>query len=243
MDRHVASKDRPTLQCAGTTPVARLIILALSLLILMSGTARGALDEPGCRDDACLLGQVRQASIRPTPLHAEVESTPASTAGKAIPLLGAAMAGKGGEELDADADGVTDALDACAASPLQEPVNRFGCRSVEGRLATVHFELADDALSAQAKALLVPVAATLRQHSDMRVSLAAFTDGSGSGRTNLRLSRRRADSVAMHLARLGVSPARLVPTPQGARMPVADNSDEIKRARNRRVEITVLADR
>jgi outer membrane protein OmpA-like peptidoglycan-associated protein len=65
------------------------------------------------------------------------------------------------------------------------------------------------------------------------------TDSTGSDDYNLRLSQRRADSVANYLVLRGVTRARIETIGYGESYPVASNATADGRARNRRVEIKI----
>lgn len=73
------------------------------------------------------------------------------------------------------------------------------------------------------------------------ISVRGYTDNlpvpkGASHRDNLELSSRRADTVVRELIRYGVDPERLSTAGFGAAKPVAQNSSETNRAKNRRVE-------
>lgn len=71
----------------------------------------------------------------------------------------------------------------------------------------------------------------------MRVSVVGHTDNTGSDAVNDPLSRERANAVRQYLATRGVDPQRVETAGRGEHEPVADNTSEAGRARNRRVEI------
>ena len=73
------------------------------------------------------------------------------------------------------------------------------------------------------------------------MSIEAHTDGSGSTARNLLLSQARADLVRSALVDRGVAADRLSATGLGESQPVASDSSNGGRARNRRVEIHVRA--
>jgi outer membrane protein OmpA-like peptidoglycan-associated protein len=74
------------------------------------------------------------------------------------------------------------------------------------------------------------------------VRIIGHTDNTGSDATNDPLSMQRAASARDYLTARGVDPQRVMINGRGEREPVADNSTEAGRARNRRVEI-YLAER
>lgn len=71
----------------------------------------------------------------------------------------------------------------------------------------------------------------------MNVRVVGHTDSTGSAAVNDPLSVDRARSVREYLEARGVAGQRVEISGEGARQPIADNSTEAGRARNRRVEI------
>lgn len=82
-------------------------------------------------------------------------------------------------------------------------------------------------------------AASLRDHAATTVNIVGHTDSTGSDAINNPLSVNRAASTRDYLAARGVAANRISVSGQGSRQPVADNSSEMGRAKNRRVEIFV----
>ena len=73
--------------------------------------------------------------------------------------------------------------------------------------------------------------------SGKSVQLVGFADESGSEPGNEALSKRRAESVKAYLILRGVQAQHIQADGQGTQAPVADNTTEAGRAKNRRVEI------
>jgi outer membrane protein OmpA-like peptidoglycan-associated protein len=71
----------------------------------------------------------------------------------------------------------------------------------------------------------------------MRVRIVGHTDNTGSDAINDPLSRQRAHAVKQYLEDRGVAGSRIDTEGRGEHEPVADNSTEAGRAKNRRVEI------
>ncbi len=82
----------------------------------------------------------------------------------------------------------------------------------------------------------------LNQQTAMEVRIVGHTDSTGSDAINLPLSVQRAQSARDYLVSRGVAASRISIDGRGAREPIADNSTEAGRARNRRIDI-FLAER
>ena len=70
----------------------------------------------------------------------------------------------------------------------------------------------------------------------MEVEIAGYTDNVGSSYYNKKLSQKRADSVKEWLVIRGIDPKRIVTKGYGLENPIASNSTEEGRSKNRRIE-------
>lgn len=82
----------------------------------------------------------------------------------------------------------------------------------------------------------------LNQQPGMEVRIVGHTDNTGNDAINNPLSVNRAQSARDYLIARGVAASRISIDGRGAREPIADNSTEAGRARNRRIDI-FLAER
>jgi outer membrane protein OmpA-like peptidoglycan-associated protein len=83
------------------------------------------------------------------------------------------------------------------------------------------------------------VAAILKAYPSAKIRLGGYTDNTGDVDANRKLSQERANSVMAELGKRGVDPSRLTATGYGEENPVADNSTEEGRQKNRRISIRV----
>ena len=74
----------------------------------------------------------------------------------------------------------------------------------------------------------------------MKIEIGGHTDSRGSTAYNQRLSESRARAVVEYLSSKGIDSRRLKFKGYGSSKPIDTNSTEEGRARNRRVEFTVL---
>lgn len=87
------------------------------------------------------------------------------------------------------------------------------------------------------RAVLDQFASGLSSQPNTDVRIIGHTDSTGSDELNDRLSVQRAQSARDYLTARGVSAQQITVAGRGKREPIADNSTEAGRARNRRVEI------
>lgn len=83
------------------------------------------------------------------------------------------------------------------------------------------------------------VAAILKAYPNAKIRLGGYTDNTGDAEANRRLSQARANSVMAELTKRGIDPSRLSAVGYGDENPVADNSTEEGRQKNRRIAIRV----
>jgi outer membrane protein OmpA-like peptidoglycan-associated protein len=83
------------------------------------------------------------------------------------------------------------------------------------------------------------IAEILKAYPNAHIKIGGYTDNTGDPENNLNLSQERANGVMAELVKLGISPDRLEAQGYGEQFPVADNSTEEGRARNRRVSMRV----
>jgi outer membrane protein OmpA-like peptidoglycan-associated protein len=83
------------------------------------------------------------------------------------------------------------------------------------------------------------VALVLKEYKKTTIRVAGHADATGTDEYNLKLSQRRAGTVADYLAAQGVAPHRLNAVGFGESRPISDNATVEGRAANRRVEIVI----
>jgi outer membrane protein OmpA-like peptidoglycan-associated protein len=103
----------------------------------------------------------------------------------------------------------------------------------------VTFETNSASLDSKFFSVLDSVGTVLQEYKSTLVTVAGYTDSTGSADYNQKLSEKRATTVALYLNSRGVAKERLAAIGHGETHPVASNDTADGRARNRRVEITL----
>lgn len=106
-------------------------------------------------------------------------------------------------------------------------------------LQGANFDTAKATLTAEGRRKVEEASRTLKANPTINVAVEGHTDSVGSDAYNLRLSERRAQTVADELVKDGISRSRLSTKGYGESRPVADNTTAAGKARNRRVELIV----
>jgi OmpA-OmpF porin, OOP family len=154
---------------------------------------------------------------------------------------------------DRDADGIPDPEDRC---PDQAgPAENDGCPPAEDeplveiereRLSlkdAIHFDTGRDTIKPESSRILDALATLIRQHPELRrIQIEGHTDNIGGKAYNHDLSQRRAQSVVRALVQRGIASERLAARGFGFDHPIADNETALGRAKNRRVEFTILSE-
>lgn len=107
-------------------------------------------------------------------------------------------------------------------------------------LSNVHFATGKADITPDSEAALNDAVSALKEHPEWKIRVEGFTDNVGSREANLKLSSERAEAVMNWLADHGIDRGRLSAKGYGESRPVARNSSEEGRAKNRRVELVRL---
>lgn len=93
----------------------------------------------------------------------------------------------------------------------------------------------------ESKEALDDLSAFMASHPQVEIRITGHTDNVGSDQANQILSEGRANAVRDELIRRGVAPDRIEADGKGETEPIADNATEEGRAKNRRVEFTIIS--
>lgn len=119
-------------------------------------------------------------------------------------------------------------------------VTRRGDEITLNMPSNISFAFGSSDLNARFFAVLDSVAKVLNKYDKTLVEVAGHTDSVGSVESNQILSERRANTVTEYLVVRGIDRNRTIVVGAGENYPIADNSTAEGRARNRRVELSLL---
>lgn len=107
--------------------------------------------------------------------------------------------------------------------------------------SNITFGFDSASLTPQAQNALNSVARVLNKYPASSIAITGHTDDTGSDSYNQKLSEQRATSVSGYLSQQGVDFGRMTTRGMGETMPKFPNTNESNRAKNRRVELAILA--
>jgi hypothetical protein len=108
------------------------------------------------------------------------------------------------------------------------------------RLNNLFFETAKFDLLQDSYIELNRLVAFMKEKPMVKIEIAGHTDAVGDTQRNLELSENRAKSVKSYLISKGIQESRIQVIGYGKTKPIADNSSEEGKAKNRRVEFVIL---
>jgi len=185
--------------------------------------------------------QVRYCAPTPPPPAAPVKAAEkaVSDAAKAImDKLGKFLAVKlpNGVELNVPEFGVEKKLIAFIEDK-SKPVDKTTWFSFD----RLDFETGSATLKPSSAEQLKNIAEIMKAYPKVKMKIGGYTDNVGSADANLKLSQKRAENTMQEIVKLGVDAKRLEAEGYGVKHPVADNSTEEGRAKNRRIDLRVTS--
>ena len=107
-------------------------------------------------------------------------------------------------------------------------------------IENIFFETGKSKLKEESYRSLNALVEFFQEYPNVKVEIGGHTDNIGSAATNKRLSKERARSVALYIIEQGISKDRFQARGFGPDKPKASNKTKEGRARNRRVDFTIM---
>ena len=153
---------------------------------------------------------------------------------------------------DNDKDGIPDDKDGApdAAETFNGYQDKDGkpdelpdaVRKFSGRIEGILFKTGSAEILPASYPILDQAVAMMQQFPEVRMEVQGHTDDVGDDSINLKLSQERAQAVVSYLVSKGIAADRLIAKGYGELKPEAPNTDDINRAKNRRVEFHAIRD-
>jgi OmpA-OmpF porin, OOP family len=152
---------------------------------------------------------------------------------------------------DNDKDGIADANDKCPNEP--ETKNGYqdedGCpdevpeavKKFTGVIKGITFRRNSADVKASSFPLLKEAVKTFKDYPALRIEISGHTSNEGKREFNVKLSKKRAESVKAFLVSAGVDESRVVTVGYGPDKPIEDNTTKAGQEKNRRIEFRLLA--
>ncbi len=154
-------------------------------------------------------------------------------------------------EGDNDSDGVDDAVDQCPTE--KETTNGYkeddGCpdrlpaavQQFSETIPGIAFETGSSDIKSESTTALDRAVEVLEKHPSLVIIVVGHTDSVGNHDFNMQLSFARAKAVKGYLVEHGIVEKRIVVKGYGPDQPIATNSTEAGRSKNRRIEFRVVS--
>jgi len=124
-------------------------------------------------------------------------------------------------------------------APAAAPVAPAPAAPQIARTYLVFFDWDRADLTDRARQIVAEAAQNARRVQTTRIEVAGHADRSGTPQYNMRLSRRRAETVAAELVRHGISRNEITIEAFGESRPLVPTADGVREPQNRRVEIVL----
>lgn len=140
-------------------------------------------------------------------------------------------------------------LDICEVKPMQQKMVTVDAAQMEkqismnGKVALygIYFDFNKAEVKPESEEALAEIAKLLQKRTNLNVLVVGHTDGVGNFEPNLTLSQRRAEAIVASLTSTHkIGSKRLFPVGVSFASPVATNSTDEGRAKNRRVELVEM---
>ncbi len=205
------------------------VLLACGLILLIAGCATS---KPGSKS-AAKTPPAKTAPAKTTP---PAKTAPAkSTAAKAEPKTAAKTVAKSDKEI---ADDLNKKVKASGLKNVEVKTTKRGVTITAGAL---NFPAESAQITADTAKRLDAIALLFKGYESKKILIQGHTADVGDKKSQVDLSKKRAQAVADYFVRKGVlKAAQLVVEGKGGTVPLAPNDKDEGRAKNRRVEITLL---
>nr|WP_241240889.1 OmpA family protein [Maribacter sp. MJ134] len=155
-------------------------------------------------------------------------------------ILGAAIGGAAGgyigNRMDRQAERIEEEIPGAEVKRVGEGIN-----VTFNEDAGVYFDTNKSSVKGTSATTLDKLAGIFNEYPNSNILVEGHTDSAGAEDYNMNLSKQRAESVTNYLVAKGISASRFSTKWYGELQPVGDNATSDGKAKNRRVELAIVA--
>jgi outer membrane protein OmpA-like peptidoglycan-associated protein len=151
-------------------------------------------------------------------------------------VVGGAAGGYIGNRMDRQAERIQEEIPGAEVTRVGEGINVTFSQG-----AGVYFDTNKSNIKGASVETLNKLAGIFKEYPKTVILVEGHTDSAGSDEYNMGLSKLRAESVTNYLIAQGIDPGRFTTKWYGETQPIADNTTTDGKAKNRRVELGIIA--
>jgi len=151
-------------------------------------------------------------------------------------VVGGAAGGYIGNRMDRQAERIEEEIPGAVVQRVGEGINVTFTED-----AGVYFDTNKAGVRGTSATTLNKMAGIFNEYPQSYILVEGHTDSAGPADYNENLSKQRAESVTKYLVSKGISSKRFTTKWYGENQPKADNSTKEGKAKNRRVELAIVA--
>ncbi len=152
-------------------------------------------------------------------------------------VVGGAAGGYIGNRMDRQAERIESEIPGAEVTRVGEGINVTFTED-----AGVYFDTNKSSVKGTSATTLDKLAGIFKEYPHSYILVEGHTDSAGPEDYNMSLSKQRAESVTRYLVGQGISNGRFTTKWYGEGQPVGDNTTTEGKAKNRRVELAIVAD-
>ncbi|MEP7237607.1 MAG: OmpA family protein [Ferruginibacter sp.] len=157
-------------------------------------------------------------------------------------VIGGVTGGIIGNSMDKQAEKIKNEIPGAEVQRVGEGIIvTFSEKNPDGSKMGVYFDFDKSDITANSKLALDKLVQIFKEYPETNLLVEGHTDDKGGDSYNLALSERRAMAVGNYLKSAGIAPSRLTINWYGETQPKVENTDDVSRAENRRVEFGITA--